>query len=132
MAKILVVDDDPATLKMFSTYLARQGWTVLKALSGQEGLRLAQSERPDIVLSDIGMSGMTGFDFLAKLRASPETARLPVVLITGNRKQAEDIESGLYGGAQGYILKGGDLRLVHAKLEAVLKAGQGARTGRKS
>lgn len=122
MAKVLVIDDDTNLLEMLAKFLTRQGWSVLKASTGTEGLRLAQESKPDIVLSDVVLPDLGGLEFAQKLRGAPQTAQIPLVLITGHRKAAEDILKGMDAGAQSYILKPVDLRLVHAKLEAVLRA----------
>ena len=124
MAKVLVIDDDANLLNLLRIFLTKMGWTTPVAKTGAEGLRLAREEKPDIILCDVNLPDLDGLQIARNLRAMPECARTPLVLITGARKEAESVIAGLDGGAQGYLLKPVDLRLVHAKLEAVLKAGK--------
>ena len=123
MSTVLVIEDDADLLSMMETFLGRRGWSVLKASGGQEGLRLAREASPDIVLCDVTLPDLDGFELARRLSA--EGPRPPVVFISGNRRQAEDIVRGLEGGGHGYILKPVDLRIIHAKLEAVLRAVKG-------
>lgn len=80
--RILVVDDQSANVRVVSTLLARHGYEVIAAYSGTEALQCYREQRPDLILLDMMMPGMDGFDVLAALRASPEPLNVPVVFVT--------------------------------------------------
>lgn len=79
---ILIVDDDPSVRKVAQFRLEREGYRVVTASNGDEGLRLAKSERPGVILLDILMPGMNGREVLRRLKADAETSSIPVVLLT--------------------------------------------------
>lgn len=81
--RVLVVDDDPAIRHICSTWLSLDGYEVIEAADGQEGLELALTEEPDVVLLDLTMPILDGFCVAAALRANDETRELPLVVITG-------------------------------------------------
>ena len=118
---LIVVDDDKALLHLLDDYMSRHGWAVRVAADAAEGLRLCRQQAPDVVLCDVGLPDVSGFEFARALRRDPRTAGSAVVFFTGSRNDPEDIERELDGGAQGYIAKPADLRLLQAKLEAVAK-----------
>ena len=89
---------------MYSAKFEMEAFVVLRAADGMEGLELIKKQRPDIVLLDVVMPKMDGFEVLRQLRATPETANLPVILLT-NLGQSSDIEKGLALGASDYIVK---------------------------
>src|SRR5947199_1566450 len=82
---VLLVDEEPAQLKLFSTYLGHLGFDVITATDGQDGLVKARAVRPDAVLADVLMPVMDGFHFCMKLRSDPELAGIPVVLRRSKR-----------------------------------------------
>jgi CheY-like chemotaxis protein len=79
----LIIDDAPETLGLISQALETNGMTVLVARSGQEGLELSQRVRPDVILMDALMPGMTGFEACRKLKAPPYSDPTPVIFMTG-------------------------------------------------
>ncbi|HTW87351.1 MAG TPA: response regulator [Candidatus Binataceae bacterium] len=79
---IMVVDDDPDTVKILSHYLKREGFTPLEAASGPEGLRLLASHRVDVILLDLMMPEMDGFAVMRALKKDPATADIPVIMVT--------------------------------------------------
>lgn len=89
-ARVLAVDDDPKALELFESVLAREGYEVTSAQGGQEALHLAQTSPFDLVLLDLMMPDMNGFDALSALRADPKTASLPVVVVTAHELTPED------------------------------------------
>jgi adenylate cyclase len=96
-ATLLVVDDTPANLKLLADILAFRGYRVVTARDGQEALAVLAAEPPDMVLSDIMMPGMSGYDLCRHIRAEPATALLPVVLVTAldpNQERLRGIEAG--------------------------------------
>src|SRR5262245_43068927 len=80
---VLVVDDLPQNLRLLEMILGQQGFQVLTAGDGEEGLAIAARERPDLVLSDVRMPRCDGFDLCRALKATPDTRLTPVVLMTG-------------------------------------------------
>jgi CheY-like chemotaxis protein len=83
-AKILAVDDVPADLDQLCRLLDRQGYKVIAASGGNEALEKAREERPDLILSDIGMKDGSGFDFVQSVRADPQLSSVPLVFITSS------------------------------------------------
>ena len=79
---VLCIDDDPLVLYFYRDFLARHGYRVLTATEGLPGLELARRERPDVVLLDIMLRGLSGYDICRKFRADPTLHALPIILIT--------------------------------------------------
>jgi diguanylate cyclase (GGDEF)-like protein len=118
-ARILVVDDDGHTRSLLKEVCESQGHTVVQASDGLAALAQVSTERPDLVLLDVMLPGLDGFGVLGKLRASPETARLPVIILTA----AGDIDGKIKGielGADDYITKPFRLVELNTRLRAVL------------
>jgi DNA-binding response OmpR family regulator len=102
--KILVVDDEDDILQFLELVLREKGYDVVTAASGQEALTRAQMERPDLVLLDIMMPQMDGWEVLKLLRVDEETADIPVAMLSA-RTEAKDRVQGLQEGAIDYICK---------------------------
>ncbi|MBT9585326.1 response regulator [bacterium] len=102
--KILVVDDDEHILRSLSQYLELEDFHVFSASSGPEALQLFQQEKPDLLVLDVMMPGMDGFQVLETLRNDPETANVPVLMLTA-RDQHNDILKGYQMGATSYLVK---------------------------
>ncbi len=102
--KVAIVEDEPFLASMYTTKFELEGFEVLRAGDGGEGLKLIKEAKPDIVLLDVVMPKMDGFEVLTTLRGEAETAKLPVILLT-NLGQSSDIEKGLALGANDYIIK---------------------------
>ena len=81
-AKILVVDDTPANVKLLGDLLASKGYQVSTAANGEEALAKVAAEKPDLVLLDVMMPGLSGYDVCRRIRSDPATALLPVVMCT--------------------------------------------------
>lgn len=88
--KVLLIDDDPDIVPLLREMLRAESCTLLSAHDGEEGLRLARSEHPDVILLDLIMPGMSGFEVLEKLRAEAETANIPVIVLTAKDVTAEE------------------------------------------
>lgn len=104
MRRILLIEDDPAIRDNLVWLLETHGYEVAAAAGGEEGLRQAGDERPDLVLCDVMMPGLDGLDVLAALRRQPETAALPFIFLTA-RAAREDLRIGMTAGADDYITK---------------------------
>jgi DNA-binding response OmpR family regulator len=102
--KILVVDDDEHILRSLSQYLELEDFNVVSASSGPEALKLFGQERPDLLVLDVMMPGMDGFQVLETLRKNPDTASVPVLMLTA-RDQHNDILKGYQMGATSYLVK---------------------------
>ena len=118
--KILVVDDEPDVLQMLEVALGRRGHQVLTAATGMEGLVIAEGERPDLVLLDIMMEGMDGWEVLKLLKLDPAMHDIPVVMLSA-RSEPRDKIRGLQEGAVDYVTKPFSVRELVATIEAVLE-----------
>ena len=116
--KILVIDDDAAFLRLVEQVLTRKEYEVLKADSGQEGLRLLFAHRPDLVLLDVVMPRMDGWQTCQRIR---EISDLPIIMLTGKQKGEEDIVRGLDYGADDYLIKPVRNKELVARVQAVLR-----------
>lgn len=103
-ARILVVDDTPQNVRLLADLLAVKGYAVLTAGSGPEALAAVDRERPDLVLLDVVMPEMSGYEVCRRLRASPETAMTPVVMVTA-LDPAEERVKGIEAGADDFLTK---------------------------
>jgi len=116
--KILVVDDDPTLVRVISLALSRKEFEVLGANSGQEALRLLFAHKPALVLLDVMMPKMDGWQTCSRIR---EISDVPIIMLTGKQKSEEDIVRGLDYGADDYLIKPiGNKELV-ARVRAVLR-----------
>lgn len=102
--KVLLVEDDSFISKMYVTKFTLQKFNVLAAADGEEGLRLAEQEVPDIILLDIMLPKMDGWQVLEHLKINQKTKNIPVLMLT-NLGAQEDIERGLELGATDYMIK---------------------------
>ncbi|MBW3555952.1 MAG: response regulator [Actinobacteria bacterium] len=102
--KVLLVDDDPVILKLLQVNFEMEGYTVMMANDGLEGVEMARTQRPDIVLCDIMMPRMDGLEVTRTLKADEETRRIPIILLSA-RAQAFDIQEGKAVGADDYVTK---------------------------
>ncbi|MDP2729644.1 MAG: response regulator transcription factor [Dehalococcoidales bacterium] len=116
--KVLAIDDDAVFLRLVERVLSRQGLEVFKAAGGQEGLKLLFKEKPDIVLLDVAMPGMDGWQTCRRIR---ELSDVPVILLTGKQKAEEDIVRGLDYGADDYLFKPLGNRELVARVRATLR-----------
>ena len=104
MARILVIDDDAVQRVLLNAVFRKQGLEVLQAANGQEGIRLAREQMPDLIVSDVNLPEMDGFAVLDHLRKEPITATIPFILITANPNEAGQSMARELG-ANGYLPK---------------------------
>lgn len=102
--KILVCDDERHIVRLIQVNLEKQGYTVVTAFDGKEGLEKVRSEKPDLLVLDVMMPYMDGFEVLKSLRKEPETAELPVIMLTA-KAQDKDVFEGYHYGADMYLTK---------------------------
>jgi len=118
--KILVIDDTPHNVKMLVDLLSAKGFATLTAASGKEGLDLIEAERPDLVLLDVMMPGMDGYEVCRQIRANPEHAMLPVVMVTALDPAGERIK-GLDAGADDFLTKPVNTAELVARVRSLLR-----------
>lgn len=118
--KVLVVDDDEDKLNLLAMALNMAGYEVLTAGDGQEALKAMAASEPDLVISDVMMPRMNGFDLARRIRQDPKTKFIPVILQTAGRHLAEDLRLGSEVGALGYITDPTDLELLLAHTRTLL------------
>jgi DNA-binding response OmpR family regulator len=114
--KVLLIDDDPTLLEFLKEYLQSEKLTVLSAQSGQEGLRLAYHEHPNLIILDIMMPGMDGWEVTARLR---ELSDVPIILLTGKSSEADKLK-GFGLGVDDYVVKPFSFAELLARIHAVL------------
>ena len=102
--KVLVCDDERHIVRLIQVNLERQGYTVVTAFDGKEGLEKIRSEKPNLVVLDVMMPYMDGFEVLKTLRREPETENLPVIMLTA-KAQDKDVFEGYHYGADMYLTK---------------------------
>ena len=104
MKKILFVEDESALQKTFGDILKQEGYEMVSALDGEVGLKLAKTQSPDLILLDLILPKMDGFEVLEKLKEIPETKDIPVIILT-NMGRMEEIGKSLELGAKTYLVK---------------------------
>lgn len=117
---MLVVDDDADKLNLLAMALSMAGYDVLTAGDGQEALITMATSEPDLVISDVMMPKMNGFDLARQIRQNPQTKFIPVILQSAGRHLAEDLRLGSEVGALGYITDPTDLELLLARARTLL------------
>jgi DNA-binding response OmpR family regulator len=101
---ILVVEDDPVILDLLTVNFELEGYVVVRAVDGEDGLAQARAHRPDVVVTDVMMPKRSGLDLLRDLRADPDLSYTPVILLSA-KALASDVRDGLAAGADDYITK---------------------------
>jgi len=119
-ARVLVVDDTPHNVKLLADLLAVKGYGVATAVNGEEALAAVASERPDLVLLDVMMPGLSGYDVCRRIRADPSTALLPVVLVTSLDPQQERVK-GMEAGADDFLSKPINQAELFARVRSLLR-----------
>lgn len=103
-ASVLLVDDDPEVVSLFAYALRRAGYQVETALNGETGLEQARRVRPDVIVLDIMMPDLNGYEVARRLRALPETAAIPLVILSVRAVVGDQVK-GLQAGAVAYLVK---------------------------
>jgi DNA-binding response OmpR family regulator len=117
--KILIIEDDPTALRLTEYTLAQHGYQVLTTCNGLEGIITAQKELPDLVVLDIMLPGIDGFEVCRRLRAGAQTAPVPILIISG-KAQEEDMVIGLKAGANDYLAKPATPAAIISRVERLL------------
>jgi two-component system cell cycle response regulator DivK len=124
MPKILLVEDNEMNRDMLSRRLERKGYQILIAVDGGEGLELARSETPDLILMDMSLPVVDGWEATRRLKAAPETQGIPVIALTAHAMRG-DQEKALEAGCDDYDTKPVDLPRLLGKIEALLPGAPG-------
>jgi CheY-like chemotaxis protein len=119
--KILVADDMPDNVSLLARYLNDKGYGLLMASDGEETLEVIRAEMPDLVLLDINMPKKDGFAVLGEMRADPNISHIPVIILTANRLDSTDVQTGLNMGADDYVMKPFDRRELMARIQTKLR-----------
>jgi two-component system, cell cycle response regulator DivK len=121
MAKVLLVEDNEMNRDMLSRRLERKGYQVVMAVDGLEGVKMASSEKPDIILMDMSLPLLDGWSATKKLKAAPETTAIPVIALTAHAMEGDEAKA-REAGCDDYDTKPIDLARLLGKIEAQLQA----------
>jgi CheY-like chemotaxis protein len=105
MKKVLIIDDSPFMTQMFSLRLHDEGYESLIAGNGEDGLKIAANEKPNVILTDLAMPGMTGWDVISKLKSDDETKNIPILVLTNSKGNPEDVQRAKELGAAEFLMK---------------------------
>jgi DNA-binding response OmpR family regulator len=119
-AKILIADDDPFLLRLVGYLLGKEDYEIVTAMDGEEALERVETEKPDLVILDVMMPGIDGLEVCRRLRSQPETAALPIVMLSARSKVSDRI-AGLQAGANEYLGKPSDAHELVACVGALLE-----------
>jgi len=119
MARILIIDDSPTEIIAFTRMLTAQGHEIFSANNAEDGMQKAGELKPDLILMDVVMPGMNGFQATRRLTKSPATAHIPIIMIT-TKDQETDRIWGLRQGARDYVVKPPEPAEFLAKIAEVL------------
>ena len=123
MGKILIVEDEANIRQLVRYNLEKEGFQVMEAADGMQGLRTAQKEKPDLVLLDLMLPGMDGLEVCRTLKGAPATSALPIIMLTAKAEEVDKI-IGLELGADDYMTKPFSPRELTARIKAVLRRSQ--------
>ena len=119
MAKILVAEDEKQIADMIAFKLTNSGHQVIRAQDGEQAMKLAKHDVPDLIMLDAMMPGIGGFEVLRRLKADPALRSVPVIMVTAKGHE-RDVLSGLRGGAVDYVVKPFSLKELAARVELAL------------
>jgi len=120
MATVLIVDDSPTEVHVLKKMLETGGYATLTAPDGEAGVAIVKEQRPDVVLMDVVMPGLNGFQATRMLSRDPDTAEIPVIIVT-TKDQETDMAWGLRQGAKHYLVKPVSANELLAKVQEVLR-----------
>ena len=123
--RILVVEDEQDIVELLRYNLEREGYAVVSAPTGEEGLAVAQEKQPDLVLLDLMLPGINGLDVCRRLKADEATRGVPIIMLTA-RDEEIDMVTGLEVGADDYVTKPFSPRVLLARIGAILRRGEAA------
>jgi twitching motility two-component system response regulator PilH len=121
MARILIVDDSPTDTKVFSSVLEKNGFVVLTAGTAEDGVEVARSELPDLILMDVILPGMNGFQATRALSRDPATQHIPIIIVSTKNMETDRVW-GIRQGAKDYLVKPPSERELINRINALLSA----------
>ncbi len=124
MPKILLVEDNELNRDMLSRRLQRKGYNVILAVDGESGVKMAQTQAPDLVLMDISLPALDGWEATRRIKADADTKHIPVIALTSHAMSG-DREKALEAGCDDYDTKPVELPRLLGKIEALLSGGVG-------
>jgi two-component system cell cycle response regulator DivK len=117
--RVLVVEDQEDNRRIVRDLLTHAGFALLEARTGDEGVAMAERERPDLILMDIQLPGIDGYEATRRIKAHPELARVPIIVVTSYALSGDE-EKAMAAGADGYVSKPFSPRALLAKVRALL------------
>ena len=117
--KLLLVEDEEELVRIVQTYFRDEGFEVRIALNGIEGLKVVRDFKPDVIVSDVKMGQMDGFEFFERLKELPEFSKTPFIFLT-ILDDRSSVERATALGASGYMTKPFDVEELHAKIQEVM------------
>jgi phosphate regulon transcriptional regulator PhoB len=120
MSKILIVDDEQDIVELISYNLEKEGFKIVKAYDGEAAHRLVRSEKPDLMILDLMLPKMNGLDVCKAIRRNPETANLPIIMLTAKGDETDKI-IGLEIGADDYVTKPFSVKELIARVRTILR-----------
>jgi DNA-binding response OmpR family regulator len=120
MARILLAEDDKQIADMISFKLSNSGHQIVRAQDGEQAVKLAGQQKPDLILLDAMMPGLSGFEVLRRLKSDSTLRSIPVIMVTAKGHE-RDVLTGLRGGAVDYIVKPFSLKELSARVELALR-----------
>ncbi len=121
MAKVLLVEDNEMNRDMLSRRLERRGYQMLLAVDGQQGVQLAQQEKPDLILMDMSLPVLDGWDATRQLKAAPETKSIPIIALTAHA-MASDEQKAREAGCDDFDTKPIELTRLLEKMQRLVRA----------
>jgi len=118
--KILVIDDDPVVINLLAGRLSESGYELLTATEADVGLQRAMTEQPDLIILDVMMPIINGFNICSLLKTEIKHKSIPIILLT-SRSQEEDLEIGRKAGADAHLTKPVNMEILLAKVKEILK-----------
>lgn len=118
--KIMVVDDSPTELKIMTEPFIPKGYNVITAMDGEEAIKMAESEKPDLIVLDVIMPKMNGFQVCRKIKTTPDLKGIKVILLTSKNQESDEFW-GMKQGADAYMTKPFDSGELLAKAESLLQ-----------
>jgi two-component system cell cycle response regulator DivK len=128
MATVLIIEDNPANMKLSSLLMRKAGHTILCAVDAETGLTLARAEHPDVILMDVQLPGMDGLTATALLKGAPATADIPVIALSALAMKADE-ENSRTAGCDAYIVKPVRYQELYAAVDRLLAAGRSSTSG---
>jgi two-component system alkaline phosphatase synthesis response regulator PhoP len=119
LKKVLIIEDDPSFLRAISHIVEKEGYSVTSASNGMKGLSMAKEEKPDLLILDVMLPGIDGFEICNQLRNESQTAKLPIIMLSA-KGQENDKATGLNVGADEYLTKPVERAVLLEKITTLL------------